>query len=90
MIEKAILINPNRAMYYGILGDSDIELGLYSGALDAIQKMIDIRPDYSSYIRVAYLRELYGDIVGAKDSLSFAIDAGSTFKENIAFAYVEL
>ena len=90
MIEKALLINPNRAMYYGILGDSDIELGLYSGALDAIQKMIDIRPDYSSYIRVAYLRELYGDIQWAREWLAMTINAGSSNNENMAFAYTEL
>lgn len=52
--------------------------------------MIDIRPDYSSYIRIAYLRELYGDIKGAKDGLALAIDAGSKNKENNAFAYTEL
>ncbi len=52
--------------------------------------MIDIRPDYNSYIRIAYIRELYGDIRGAKNSLQLAIDAGSKHPENIAFAYVEL
>lgn len=52
--------------------------------------MIDLRPDYNSYIRIAYIRELYGDIAGAKNSIKLAIDAGSKHPENIAFAYVEL
>ena len=89
-ILKALAINPSRATYYWTLGDAEIELGEYTGAIDAFQKMIDIRPDYSSYIRIAYLREIYGDIQGAKDSIGLAIDAGSTNKENIAFAYTEL
>lgn len=89
-IVKAIAINPNRALYYWTLGDAQIELGDYTGAIDTFQKMVDIRPDYSSYIRVAYVRELYGDIKGAKDWLELAIDAGSTNKENMAFAYTEL
>jgi tetratricopeptide (TPR) repeat protein len=59
LIEKAIKLNPNRAAYYGILGDSQIELGEYTGAVDSFQKMIDMRPDYNSYIRIGYIRELY-------------------------------
>lgn len=89
-ILKALSINPSRATYYWTLGDAQIELGEYTGAIESFQKMIDIRPDYSSYIRIAYLRELYGDIKGAKDALALAIDAGSINKENIAFAYTEL
>lgn len=90
LIQRAIESNPNRAAYYGILGDTQIELGEYTGAVDSFQKMIDMRPDYNSYIRIGYIRELYGDIPGAISSLQLAIDAGSKHPENIAFAYVEL
>ena len=89
-ILKALAINSSRASYYWTLGDAQIELGEYTGAVESFQKMIDIRPDYNSYIRIAYLRELYGDIKGAKEWLTLAISAGSGFKENIAFAYTEL
>jgi tetratricopeptide (TPR) repeat protein len=88
--KKAVLLSPNNHLNYGLVGDSEIELGQYTEAVDAFQKMTDIRPDYSSYVRIAYIRELYGDIQGAKDALNLAIGAGSSFKENIAFAYVEL
>ena len=90
LIQKSIIMNSKRAMYYGILWDTQIELGEYTGAVDSFQKMIDLRPDYNSYIRIAYIRELYGDIAGAKNSIKLAIDAGSKHPENIAFAYVEL
>ncbi len=88
--EKAILLNPANHLYYGLLGDAEIELGHYQEAVEAFQKMVDIRPSYSSYIRIAYVRELYGDIKGAEEFLNLAINSGSSFKENIAFAYVEL
>lgn len=87
---QAIALNPNDHLYYGLLGDAEIELGQYKEAVAAFQKMTDLRPDYSAYIRIAYARELYGDIAGAKTALKQAISAGSTFKENNAFAYVEL
>lgn len=89
-ILKSITLNPTLATYYGTLGDAQIELGEYTDAIESFQKMIDIRPDYSSYIRISYLRELYGDIQGAKEWLTLAINAGSNHKENIAFAYTEL
>lgn len=88
--EKAIALNPNDHLYYGLLGDAEIELGQYEAAASSFQKMADMRPGYSSYIRIAYIRELYGDIEGAKSFLQLAIDSGSSFKENIAFAHVEL
>ncbi len=82
--EKALTINPNREIYYGLLGDAEIELGQYQNAVDNFQKMVDIRPDFSSYSRIAYIRELYGDIPGAKVALNQAITSGSNFNENIA------
>jgi len=90
LAEKAITLNGSNRLAFGLLGDANIELGKYEEAVDAFQKMIDIRPEYSSYIRIAYLRELYGDINGAKDMLELAIKTGSSIKANISFAHVEL
>ena len=90
LIKKSIALSPSHASYYGILGDSEIELGNYTGAVAAFQKMVDIRPDYNSYVRIAYIRELYGDIAGAEESFKLAFRAGSAIPENIAFVHVEL
>ncbi|MDQ3076127.1 MAG: hypothetical protein M3Q34_03285 [bacterium] len=90
LINKAIEVNPSRARYFGIRGDAEIELGQYKEATGSFQAMVNLRPDFSSYVRIAYIRELYGDVKGAKESLRQAISAGSNFKENIAFAYTEL
>ena len=90
LITQAIAASPNITSYYGIRADAEIELGKYDDAEASLQKMADRRPDYSSYTRIAYLRELSGDTEGAKDILIRAISAGSVYKENIAWAYVEL
>ena len=90
LITQAIAANPNIVSYYGIRADTEIELGKYAEAETSLQKMADSRPDFSSYTRIAYLRELYGDTEGAKEVLTLAISAGSPYKENIAWAYVEL
>jgi tetratricopeptide (TPR) repeat protein len=88
--ERALALNPESARYYGIVGDAQIELGRYEEAISSYQKMIDHRPDFSSYSRVAYARELYGDPEGAIQAMQDAVDAGAPVPENKAWAYVQL
>ena len=90
LASDAISRNPTVATYYGIKVDSLIELGKYDEAESTLQIMVDKKPNYSAFTRIAYLRELTGDIAGSKEALQMAIDSGSTFPENIAWAYVEL
>jgi tetratricopeptide (TPR) repeat protein len=84
--ERALALNPESARYHGIVGDAQIELGRYEEAIASYQKMIDHRPDFSSYSRVAYARELYGAIQAMQD----VVDAGAPVPENKAWAYVQL
>jgi tetratricopeptide (TPR) repeat protein len=88
--ERALALNPESARYHGIVGDAQIELGRYEEAIASYQKMIDHRPDFSSYSRVAYARELYGDPEGAIQAMQDAVDAGAPVPENKAWAYVQL
>lgn len=88
--ERALASNPESARYYGIVGDAQIELGKYEEAIASYQKMIDHRPDFSSYSRVAHARELYGDPEGAIQAMQDAVDAGAPVPENRAWAYVQL
>ncbi len=88
--EKAVALNPETARYHGIVGDAQIELGRYEEAVGSYQRMIDRRPDFSSFSRVSHARELYGDHEGAVVAMQDAIEAGSAVPENKAWAYVQL
>lgn len=85
-----IEIQPTIAQYYGILGDAEIELGQYESAAEAFQKMVDLKPNYSAFSRIAYIREIYGDVDGSVFALQRALSAGSPYQDNIAYAHNEL
>jgi tetratricopeptide (TPR) repeat protein len=88
--ERARTINPYRAQVYGLIGDAQIELGRYAAAHVTLQRMVDIRPDLSSYSRVSYLRELHGDTAGAIQAMQLAVAAGSPTAEGTLWAQVQL
>lgn len=90
LAQKAQNLDPNHAAYYGLVGDGQIELGQYDQAVAAFQSMVSKRPDLSSFNRVAYIREIYGDISGAENALNNAVASGSSFPENVAYSQVEL
>ena len=87
---RALALDPENATYHGIVGDAQIELGMYDEAIHSYQEMIDRRPDFDSFSRVAYARELYGDPEGAIEAMEFALQAGSGTPENVAWAHVQL
>jgi tetratricopeptide (TPR) repeat protein len=60
---------------WGQIADAYVELGDYPLAVQAAQRMIDLRPDSSAYARVAYLRSLHGDIDGAVQAMKLAVKA---------------
>ena len=62
---------------WGMITDALVETGDYAGAVKAAQRMIDLRPDSSSYSRVSYLRELHGDTEGAIQAMTLAVKAAN-------------
>src|SRR6516225_10804752 len=64
--EKAVALDPNSSLAYGLLGDAAVELGDYDAAFEHYQKMLDLRPDISSYSRGAHLLYLTGDLRKAR------------------------
>ena len=87
---RALASDAGNARYHGIVGDAQIELGMYDEAIASYQEMVDSRPDFASFSRVAYARELYGDPEGAIEAMEFALQAGSGTPENVAWAHVQL
>lgn len=63
---------PNDAFVYGILADANVETGNYEAAIEAAQKMADLKPNAASYARIAHLRSLHGDHKGAVEMLTLA------------------
>jgi len=80
---------PYNAYVYGMLIDANVELGKYEAAVEAADKMISIRPDIRSYSRIAYLREIHGDIPGAIDAMKLAVTAGAPGDENTEWCRVQ-
>ena len=81
---------PDAAFGYGLLTDANLELGNYAAAIAACDKMNGLRPDLRSYSRAAYLREIHGDYVGAKNAMSLAVKAGVPALEQTEWCRVQL
>jgi len=68
-------LRPDDAWNYGVLGDAHVELGEYADAFDAFDTMMALRPNAAAYARVAYARELQGDVDGALSAMQRAARA---------------
>ena len=66
---------PEDAWNYGVMGDAQIELGEYVDAFGAFDRMMALRPNAAAYARVAYARELQGDVEGALAAMQRAAKA---------------
>lgn len=88
---RAQRINPQDHDNYGAITDALVELGEYPAAVEAAQKMVDLRPDTSSYARVSYLRWLHGDTRGAVEAMRLAAQSASPHDpEGAAWCHVQL
>jgi tetratricopeptide (TPR) repeat protein len=85
---RAMSLGPGLSTAQGVVVDALVELGRYPEALEAVQKMVDVRPDLASYARVSYVRELFGDLPGALDAMRLAVEAGGPASENNAYVTV--
>jgi tetratricopeptide (TPR) repeat protein len=88
--KKALAINPKLQSAYGLIGDAALEMGDYDEAYDQYQKMLDVRPDLSSYGRSAHLLQVTGDTRRATWLLAKAIASGGQFAENTAWCRSQL
>jgi pentatricopeptide repeat protein len=87
--EQTRAANPDVVAAYGIIADALVELGRYEEAAAAVQEMVDRRPDFASYSRVSYVRELHGDLEGAIEAMeTAAASAPSDFDEAWALVIV--
>jgi len=79
------------AFDYGVLGDVLVDEGKTQEAVDAYQKMVDLRPDLQSYTRAAHVRWLKGNLHGAIELMKLAASSGSPADpESAAWAFSRL
>jgi tetratricopeptide (TPR) repeat protein len=88
--QRAIAVNEFKAASFGVLGDAYTELGRYDDAVATFQKMVDLRPDQTSYARVSYARELHGDLKGAIAAMQTAVDSAPAGSEATEWTRVQL
>jgi tetratricopeptide (TPR) repeat protein len=87
---KAQQVNPYNAYVYGLLVDGNVEMGNYDSAVYYADKMVSVRPDLTSYSRVSYLREIFGDYSGAIKAMQMAVDAGGAGDEHTEWSRYQL
>ena len=73
--EQCRVQRPADASNYGVIGDAHLEQGEYDEAFDAFDRMMSLKPNAASYARVAYARELQGNLTEALQSMKLAADA---------------
>jgi tetratricopeptide (TPR) repeat protein len=87
---RARAISPTSARNYGVIGDALVELGRYREGFQAFDTMARLRPDVSSYSRVAHARVLLGDVPGALSAWRLALDASLGQGETEAWTRVQI
>ena len=62
---------------YGLLGDALMEQGKLGDAVEAYQRMMNLKPDLRAYARAAHMRWLKGDLEGAIEAMQLAVSAAT-------------
>jgi tetratricopeptide (TPR) repeat protein len=89
LADAAVAVNPYNAAAHGIRADALTELGRYPEAWQAVQRMVDLRPDVASLSRVSYAYELHGQTEPAASALRRVV-ADATSPADAAFAWYHL
>jgi tetratricopeptide (TPR) repeat protein len=87
---EALAISPTTARNHGVVGDALLELGRYRQAFREFDTMARLKPGVSSYSRIAYARELLGNLDGARAALLLARDAAADEPEPYAWTETQL
>src|SRR5258707_6246625 len=73
---------PTDPQNWGSLGDALMEMGQYEAALEAFQKMLELKRSLFSLNRMAYCKFVTGDPAGAISMMRDAVKAGASYPEN--------
>jgi len=90
LARRAVVLAPDTARGYGVVGDALVELGRYDEAFRAFDRMVELKPSLAGYARVAYARELLGRPRQALEAMELALDASGNVPEPTAWTLVEI
>jgi len=88
LAERLIALDADDVAAWGLLSDASLELGNTADAVRAAQRMLDLKPSLLSYGRAAHLRFIGGDVQGALELYSLAINAGRHLKDREPSAWM--
>jgi tetratricopeptide (TPR) repeat protein len=86
---RAQEVLPRTAAVYGVLADALTQLGDDKGAMDAVQWMLDLKPNVAAFTRASYHFELHGDTAQAQEAMQRALE-GAASADEIAFCQYQL
>lgn len=90
-IGRKLVAARERALDHALLGDALMEQGRLEEAADVYQTMVDLKPSLQTYLRVAHLRWLEGDLEGATELVRNGIGMGNVREpEPVAWALTSL
>ncbi len=73
LADRALAVNSYSATAWGVLTDARTQLGDHTGATEALQRMLELKPGVASFTRASYDAELHGDLVLARSALEQAL-----------------
>lgn len=85
--QRGLKINPYNATLYGSLDDANTQLGRYSEAFTAAQKMNDLQPGVAAFTRAEYVFELRGDLPHARQAMQEAAKTATAPADKAYAAY---
>jgi tetratricopeptide (TPR) repeat protein len=75
MLARRLVQQRGLSFDYGLLGDALMEQGKVNDAVEAYQRMMNLKPDLHAYARAAHVRWLKGDLAGAIEAMELAVGA---------------
>jgi tetratricopeptide (TPR) repeat protein len=76
-IARQLVAQRGSPLDFGLLGDALMERGRLEEAIAAYQEMTDLKPDAHAHTRIAHVRWLKGDVIGAIEAMQVAAAAAS-------------
>lgn len=78
LTDRALAVNGYGATAYAVRTDALVELGRYDEARAALSRMLELRPGLEAFSRASYVRELSGDVDGARMALERALQSATS------------